>query len=158
MCVCNTGARGRHGVIMYGYSHRYRISFDQWLHTSEFTEHPNIEEDISQQHSFGVFGFDVLMERFLKIFGLALRKMIEKSGPVGRYSHDVIAEQTCWRCISFMSKSVPRRTRQERVTQRTSSETRLTCRALFSRHTSEQRCNFRMRALCAFICSQWTAS
>jgi len=30
------------------------------LHTSEFTEHPNIEEDISQQHSFGVFGFDVL--------------------------------------------------------------------------------------------------
>jgi hypothetical protein len=85
--------------------------------------------------------------------------MIEKSGPVGqRHSHDVIAEQTCWRCISFMSKSVPRRTRQERVTQRTSSETRLTCRALFSRHTSEQRCNFRMRALCAFICSQWTAS
>jgi len=42
-----------------------------------------------------VFGFDVLMERFLKIFGLALRKMIEKLGPVGRYSHDVIAEQTC---------------------------------------------------------------
>ena len=30
------------------------------------------------------------MERFLKIFGLGLRKMIEKSGPVGRYSHDVI--------------------------------------------------------------------
>jgi hypothetical protein len=59
-----------------------------------FTEHPNID-DISQQHSFCVFGFDVLMERFLKIFGLALRKMIEKSGPVGRYSHDVIAEQTC---------------------------------------------------------------
>ena len=67
-----------------------------YQHTSEFTEHPNIEEDISQQHSFGVFGFDVLMERFLKIFGLALRKMIEKSGPVGqRHSHDVIAEQTC---------------------------------------------------------------
>jgi len=44
------------------------------LHTSEFTEHPNIEEDISQQHSFGVFGFDVLMERFLKILGTCRKK------------------------------------------------------------------------------------
>jgi len=65
-----------------------------------FTEHPNIEEDISQQNSFSVLGFDVLterwrMERFLKIFGLGLRKMVEKSGPVRRHSHDVIAEQTC---------------------------------------------------------------
>ena len=98
-----------------------------------FTEHPNIKEDISQQNSFSVLGFDVLterwrMERFLKIFGLGLRKMVEKSGPIRRHSHDVIAEQTCWRCICFMSKSAPRRTRQERVTQRTSSETRLTCR------------------------------
>jgi hypothetical protein len=27
-----------------------------------FTEHPNIKEDISQQHSFSVFGFDVLRD------------------------------------------------------------------------------------------------
>ena len=88
------------------------------------------------------------MERFLKIFGLALRKMFGISGSVGqRCSHDAIAEQMCLRFISFTPKSVSRRTRQERVTQRTS------CRALISRHTSEQ-CKFRTRALCAFICSR----
>ena len=60
MCV-PYGRRGRHGVIIviYGYSHRYRISFDQWLNTK--VNSPNIRTSKKQEPTAFVCWCLVLM-------------------------------------------------------------------------------------------------